>query len=146
MLVGLRDRLIHNRTQLSNAIRGYAVEFGLTAAKGMAHLDRLLERIQAMKAAGRGSELFAVQAKEYAQLEAQIDDVEARLKAWHKTMNAANGSSRSPASPDRRGSAENEDPAPSCFDRAAICSLDRLDAKDHSTPAKSGSAASPGRR
>jgi transposase len=47
MLVGLRDRLISNRTQLSNAIRGYAAEFGLTAAKGMAHLDPLLERIQA---------------------------------------------------------------------------------------------------
>ena len=31
MLVGVRDRLIRNRTQLSNAIRGYAGEFGLTA-------------------------------------------------------------------------------------------------------------------
>ena len=39
MLVGVRDRLIRNRTQLSNAIRGYAAEFGLTAAKGIAHLD-----------------------------------------------------------------------------------------------------------
>src|SRR5579859_4981259 len=38
MLIGLRDRLIRNRTQLSNAIRGYAAEFGLTAAKGKAHL------------------------------------------------------------------------------------------------------------
>ena len=38
MLVGVRDRLIRNRTQLSNAIRGYAGEFGLTAAKGKAHL------------------------------------------------------------------------------------------------------------
>ena len=30
MLVGVRDRVIRNRTQLSNAIRGYAGEFGLT--------------------------------------------------------------------------------------------------------------------
>ena len=29
MLVGVRDRLIRNRTQLSNAIRGYAAEFGV---------------------------------------------------------------------------------------------------------------------
>ena len=36
MLIGVRDRLIRNRTQLSNAIRGYAAEFGLTAAKGIA--------------------------------------------------------------------------------------------------------------
>jgi transposase len=54
MLVGLRDRLMRTRPQLSNAIRGYAVEFGLTAAKGMAHLDPLLERIQA-DASRRGS-------------------------------------------------------------------------------------------
>jgi transposase len=30
MMVALRDRLIRNRTQLSNAIRGYAAEFGFT--------------------------------------------------------------------------------------------------------------------
>lgn len=35
MLVGLRDRLIRNRTQLANAIRGNAAEFGLAAAKGL---------------------------------------------------------------------------------------------------------------
>jgi transposase len=45
MLAGVRDRLIRNRTQLSNAIRGHAAEFGLTGAKGMAHLVPLLERI-----------------------------------------------------------------------------------------------------
>ena len=33
MLVGLRDRLVRNRTQLSNAIRGYAAEFGFTSAR-----------------------------------------------------------------------------------------------------------------
>src|SRR5919202_618057 len=46
MLVGVRDRLIRNRTQLSNAIRGYASEFGYTAAKGKAPLGPLLERIR----------------------------------------------------------------------------------------------------
>jgi transposase len=41
MLVGLRDRLVRNRTQLSNAIRGYAAQFGLTAASRLLknHLD-----------------------------------------------------------------------------------------------------------
>jgi transposase len=60
MLVGVRDLLIRNRTQLSNAIRGYAAEFGLTAAKGMAHLVPLLERIQAnetLPALARGDSL-----------------------------------------------------------------------------------------
>ena len=45
MLVGMRDRLIRNRTQLANAIRGYAAEFGVTAAKGMSKIEPLLERI-----------------------------------------------------------------------------------------------------
>jgi transposase len=47
MLVGLRDRLIRNRTQLSNPIRAYATEFGFAAAKGMAHLHPLFDRIRA---------------------------------------------------------------------------------------------------
>lgn len=49
MLIGLRDRLIRNRTQLANAIRGYAAEFGLTAARGMCKIEPLLERIAADK-------------------------------------------------------------------------------------------------
>ncbi len=85
MLVGVRDRLIRNRTQLSNAIRGYAGEFGLTAAKGKAHLELLLERIQADASLPvLARELFAAQAAEYAQLQAQIDKIDGRLMAWHR--------------------------------------------------------------
>jgi len=85
MLVGVRDRLIRNRTQLANAIRGHAAEFGLTAAKGMAHLVPLLERIQADESLpALARELFAAQAKEYEQLQAQIDEIEAKLTAAHR--------------------------------------------------------------
>jgi transposase len=85
MLVGVRDRLIRNRTQLTNAIRGYASEFGLIAAKGKAHLDPLFERIQADQSLpSLARELFAALAKEYAQLQAQIDEVDAKLLAWHR--------------------------------------------------------------
>jgi transposase len=85
MLVGVRDRLVRNRTQLANAIRGYAAEFGLTAAKGMAHLVPLLDRVQAdecLPALAR--ELFAIQAKEYMLLQTRIDEVDAKLTAWHR--------------------------------------------------------------
>jgi transposase len=85
MLVGVRDRLIRNRTQLSNAIRGHAGEFGLIAAKGKAHLDPLLERIQADQSLpSLARELFAALAQEYAHLQAQIDEVDAKLLAWHR--------------------------------------------------------------
>ena len=85
MMVGVRDRLIRNRTQLSNAIRGYAAEFGFTAARGMAHIDPLLDRIQADESVPvLARELFAAQAEEYAQLEAQIAEIDAKLTAWHR--------------------------------------------------------------
>jgi transposase len=85
MVVGVRDRLIRNRTQLSNAIRGHAAEFGLTAAKGMAHLAELLERIQADESLpALARRLFGIQATEYAQLQAQIAEVEAQLTTWHR--------------------------------------------------------------
>lgn len=44
MLMTTRQRLIDYRTQLINTIRGHAAEFGLTAAKGPAHVEPLLAR------------------------------------------------------------------------------------------------------
>ena len=91
MLVGVRGRLIRNRTQLTNAIRGCAAEFGLTAAKGVCYVQPLLDRIAAdasLPALAR--ELFASQAEEYAQLQTQLAAIEAKLMAWHRArMNAA---------------------------------------------------------
>ena len=85
MLIGVRDRLVRTRTQLANTIRGYATEFGLTAAKGLVHLGPLLERLQtdeSLPALAR--DLFASQAKEYGQLQAQIDEIDGKLKAWNR--------------------------------------------------------------
>jgi transposase len=85
MLVSVRDRLIRNRTQLANSVRGHAAEFGLTAATGKAHVVPLFERIQAdTSLPAMALELFATLATEYAQLEVQIDEVEAKLTAWHR--------------------------------------------------------------
>ena len=85
MLVKLRDRLIRNRTQLANAIRGHAAEFGIAGAKGIAHVTTLLARLQAdVTLPALARELFAMQAGEYAQLQAKIAVVEAKLLAWHR--------------------------------------------------------------
>jgi transposase len=86
MLMGVRDRLIRNQTQLSNAIRGFAAEFGLTAARGMDHLGSLLDLTQAdetLRVLAR--ELFASQAREHAQLQIKIAEVDAKVAAWEKT-------------------------------------------------------------
>jgi len=73
------------RQVMSNLEESGFARVGITAAKGKAHLDPLLERIQADESLpALARELFAAQAKEYAQLQAQIDTVDARLIAWHR--------------------------------------------------------------
>ena len=85
MLAGTRDALIRRRTQLTNTIRGYAAEFGLTAAKGLDKIEPLLARIAAAAELPRlAKELFAVYGKDYAQLKVQLAKIEAKLLAWHK--------------------------------------------------------------
>jgi transposase len=54
MLAGTRDALIRRRTQLTNMIRGYGAEFGLTAARGLDKIEPLLERIAAAEDARTG--------------------------------------------------------------------------------------------
>ena len=57
----------------------------LTAAQGMAHLVPLLDRIQADESLpALARELFAMQAKEYEQLQTQIGEVDAQLLARHR--------------------------------------------------------------
>src|SRR5258708_6743102 len=85
MLVGMRERLVARRTQLSNAIRGYAAEFGLTAAKGLDKIEPLLAKIAADEALPvLARDLFAMHGREYVQLQAELKKIEARLMAWHR--------------------------------------------------------------
>jgi transposase len=84
MLAGTRDALIRRRTQLTNTIRGYAAEFGLTTAKGLDKIAPLLARIAAAPLPALAKQLFAAYAEEYAQLKVRIAKIEAQLTAWHK--------------------------------------------------------------
>ena len=85
MLVGLRDRLVRNRTQLANAIRSYAAEFGITGATGLAQVPALLRRIQADETLPPlARELFALHAAQYEQVQAKIAAVEVKVLAWHR--------------------------------------------------------------
>jgi len=86
MLAGMRDRLVRSRVQLANAIRGYAAEFGLVAAKGPAKIEPLLLRLQTDETIPvLARELFAEHAREYAQLTAQLEVIHAKLMAWHRS-------------------------------------------------------------
>jgi transposase len=85
MLAGIREQLIARRTQLSNAIRGYAAEFGVTAAKGLDKIEPLLAQMardESLPALAR--ELFAMQGREYVRLQVELKAIEIRLRAWHR--------------------------------------------------------------
>jgi transposase len=85
MLAGVRQQLITRRTQLSNAIRGYAAEFGLITAKGLVKVEPLLAQIaqdESLPALAR--EIFKLQGRDYTRLQVELKAVEARLMAWHR--------------------------------------------------------------
>ena len=91
MLAGVRQQLIARRTQLGNAIRGYAAEFGLITAKGLDKIEPLLARIAQDESLPKlARELFAFQGKDYARLQIELKAIELKLQAWHR----ANADSR----------------------------------------------------
>lgn len=85
MLIGVRQRLLHNRTQLTNAIRGFAMEFGIIAAKGMCKIEPLLEQIaDDHKLPELARELFAMHGEEYRELLSQIKAIDEKLMKLHR--------------------------------------------------------------
>ena len=90
MLAGVRSRLIRTRTQLSNAIRGHAAEFGLVEPKGLRHIPPLLARAASdehVPELARG--LFAALAREWDRLGDELKLAEAKLVAWHRQDEAS---------------------------------------------------------
>ena len=97
MLAGVRGQLVRQRTRLGNAIRGHAAEFGLVAAKGLDKIEPLLARLQAEEGLpALARELFASLAAAYAQLTAQLAEIEAKLMAWHRGNEASRRLARVP--------------------------------------------------
>jgi transposase len=85
MLAGVRQQLIGRRTQLCNAIRGHAAEFGLITAKGLDKIEPLLERIaQDESVPALAREMFAIQGRAYAGLQVELKAIEVKLLAWHR--------------------------------------------------------------
>ncbi|MCY1740952.1 IS110 family transposase [Ensifer sp. SL37] len=84
MLIGVRQRLLHNRTQLANAIRGFAMEFGIVAAKGMCRIEPLLERLAADQSLPElAHELFAMHGEEHRELICKIEAIDEKLMKLH---------------------------------------------------------------
>src|SRR5450631_4760562 len=129
MLAGVRQQLITRRTQLSNAIRGYAAEFGLTTGKGLDKIEPLLARIaQDSRVPELARELFAFQGRDYMRRQTELKVIEARLMAWHRT-NACSKRLADPGSgADQRHRAGDENARPARVPiRPAVCGLARTD-------------------
>ena len=83
-MVGVRDRLIRNRTQLPTLSVAMPPSSAWTAAKGMAHLLPLLERIEADESLPTSGAFCPIQAQEYTQLQTQINEIDTKFMAWHR--------------------------------------------------------------
>jgi transposase len=85
MVLRTRELLVRQRTQLVNALRGHAAEFGLVAAKGLSKVETLLAAVAAEPAVPLlAREMIALLGRQIALVEQQVREVEARLLALHE--------------------------------------------------------------
>lgn len=130
MLAGVRQQLITRRTQLSNAIRGYAAEFGVIAVKGLVKVEPLLAQIgqdESLPVLAR--EMFTLQGRDYAAGRTEGSRGPADGLAPRQPRQPAFGKdSRDRA--DRRHDAGHEGARSADVPvRPAFCGLDRSDAE-----------------
>jgi transposase len=84
-MLGARDLLVKQRTMLINAIRGFAAEFGVTAAKGPVKVIELLQRLASDEhVPALAREMINQLARQIDRLDLELKAVEARIMAWHK--------------------------------------------------------------
>jgi transposase len=85
MVLRVRALLVKQRTQLVNALRGHAGEFGIVTGRGMDKIDALLARIAADEAIPQaGREALALLGEEIARLDARIEAIDRELMQAHK--------------------------------------------------------------
>jgi transposase len=84
MDLSARDLLVRQRTQLVNAVRGHAAEFGIIAAKGIAQIEPLLDKIEGTDMPQAAKQTLAQLGRCIAQLDAQLAEIDRRLTKQHK--------------------------------------------------------------
>jgi transposase len=85
MLMTVRERLVSVKSQLSNAFRSYAAEFGIVGPAGRQNVNALIKRVlEDDNLPELARDLFRFQAREYAAVEARLDAIETKLMKWHR--------------------------------------------------------------
>jgi transposase len=84
MVLSVRTLLVKQRTQLVNALRGHAAEFGVVAARNLCHVEALLSKLaqdQGVPEVARA--MFAVLGTQIAAVDEQIVALDRQLAAQH---------------------------------------------------------------
>jgi transposase len=85
MVLKVRETLLGLRTQLTNALRGHAAEFGVIAAKGISQITPLLAAIEAETAIPfEARDMLALLGQEIEHLDTKLDEIDTKLAAAHK--------------------------------------------------------------
>jgi transposase len=85
MVLKVRETLVGQRTQLINALRGHAAEFGVIAAKGISQVAPLLKAIKAETTIPlEAREMLALLGQEIEHLNTRLKEIETKLTAMHK--------------------------------------------------------------
>jgi transposase len=85
MVLKVRETLIGQRTQLVNAPRGHAAEFGVIVAKGIQQVASLLKVIEAeTNIPTEALDMLELLGREIEHLERKLKEIEEKLTAMHK--------------------------------------------------------------
>ena len=79
-----RELLIKQRTMSVNALRGHLAEFGVIAAKGISHVEELVERAAAADLPPMVQATLGVLLAQLRSLDAAIDELERAIVADHR--------------------------------------------------------------
>lgn len=83
MVVSVRDLLVRQRTQLINALRGHAAEFGVVVAKGIQNAAALMQHVMSTQAGipEAGRRMLAVLAGQLALVDGEIAALDKQMQA-----------------------------------------------------------------
>ncbi|MCA4919654.1 MAG: IS110 family transposase, partial [Roseomonas sp.] len=84
MLHRTRDLMVGQRTQLLNAFRSHAAEFGVIAPKGSQNVATLLQACEEAQLPALALELLRVLHRQINEAAERIDEVETQISAWYK--------------------------------------------------------------
>jgi transposase len=85
MVLSVRELLVGQRTQLINAVRGHAAEFGVVAAKGTSQVTALLAAVAGNTAVPQAArEMLVLLGRQVDHLDREIARLDTKLMARHK--------------------------------------------------------------